>query len=396
MRRVSAFLVCSLAWSIVGAARPATAGAAEGATREVELRLVDNAQPGVTNGYAQIRLDAKGEGSTPFANAAGKLLVKFADGKVFCDANGDGAIDAADGEGIDSPRPGRPAGAPPVLRPTVRIAGRDEEYPLTVLYAQQGIVVLGSAAHLEGKLGDSTVELHDANVNGSFTDVGKDVIRVRDAGASVTPSPFGPQGAQLGRVVEIGGELYDIKLMRGGASLRLSPYTGEKATLSVKTGELIGSVTLTLAHKDGLFTCSATSKEATTLPTGEYRITQSRLELALPRKATRAPSAVELLLGGARTSPPTAMLLAYGDARTPLLTMRAGENELSPGRPFVLAFAAHATGEGGKLEVTDVCLVGALGERYRAQIYGAGFTSKLTVNLCAGGKEKELSKLEYG
>ena len=205
MGRSSALVACMLVCMCLCAARLAAAGPAEAGGIEVELELVPNARPGAARGVAHVRLDPDGEGSIPFANAPGKLLVRLEGGKVLCDANGDGQIDDEDGEGVAAPRPGVRTATPPALRPTARIAGRDEEYPLVVLLAQRGIVVLASGAHLEGKLGDSVVELHDSNVNGSFADLGVDGVSVWDAGGPGGLSPFGPQGGQLGRVVESGG-----------------------------------------------------------------------------------------------------------------------------------------------------------------------------------------------
>jgi len=387
VRHAFAVLFCSLVCTL--------AGAAEGESVQVELRLVSDTGPDSSRGHAQVRLDREGEGSIPFANPAGKLIVRFRDGKVFCDANGDGAIDAADGSGVAPPARGRLIATTSTLTVTTRIAGRDEEYPLNVFWAQQGVVLLGSMSHLEGKIGDATVALFDSNLNGSFCDRGVDGIRVTEGGDASTATVPGRELARLGRVAAVGGELFIVEAGPGGMSLVLTPYTGRKATLSVKTTEPIASATLTLARKDGLFTCQATSGKQATLPVGDYFIVRSQLGLTLPRRAAPAPSGIEMLLGGVRSGPPRAMLWTGGGAR-PTVTMRAGKNELSPGRPFVLDFTAKVSRDRKKIEIRDAALVGALKERYRAQVYAEKVKSALTLHIRARGKEKELSKLEYG
>ncbi|MHC5057475.1 MAG: hypothetical protein ACYTKD_22605 [Planctomycetota bacterium] len=392
MRRTLAIPV----FSLVAAARLALAAAPGEQTREIPLKLVTAGQPGPGQGMAQVRLDAKGEGSIPFENAAGKLLVRFADGKVFVDVNADGKIDDADGEGLKALEPGPFPGSYPTFKVAARIAGQDAEYPLSLFFARQEIVILGSDASLRGKVGDATVTLFDSDVNGSFSDVGRDGILVTE-GKTPAPAQFLPAGpGRLGRVAAIGGELFNIEVKRGGASLGLSPYEGEKATLTLKTRELVQQATLMLAHRGGLFTCQVASGAKTVLPAGDYTIVQSQLGLKLPQDGKPAPSIVERFLGGGGGGPDVAMLAGGGDATTPVVTMRAGENEVSPGHPLKLEFTARAAPGRRKLQVTDASIVGGMGERYRAQIYAPGVESTLTVHVRAGGRERRLSKLEYG
>ncbi len=391
MKPAFALLVCTFAV----AARPAAA--ADGRPREVELRLVRDEDPEARQGMTCVRLDKGGEASIPFANAAGKLLVRFKDGKVFLDANGDGTIDAADGEGVRPPEPGAQEGVPPLVEVAAKIAGRGEQYPVHVAFATKDFVSLFGKTTLEGKLGDATIRLIDTNVNGSFDEVGRDGILVEDGPDSApTLAVYGARSDTLGRVVAIGGKLLNIEVTGGGAALRLTPYAGEKATLVLGKHELVKGVGLVLAHEDGLITCSAASGTKTILPAGRYKVTGSMLALRTPDDATPTASPAEMLSDGSLFGQ-SAILLGQRDSKTPLIvTIHPGGNELSPGPPLVLEFGARVFGEAkGQLEVEAPALVGAMGERYQASLSGA-VKSTLTVSVRAGGKEKQLSKLEYG
>jgi len=392
VRHALAVLSCSLACTLVCRIAGA-AGAPDGGEREVALELVPDARPGPSNGHAQVRLGRDGEGAIPFANAAGRLLIKFENGKVFCDANGDGTIDAADGSGVPPSDPGRPAGAPAMLRPTARIAGADVEYPLAVLFARRGLIVLACAAHLEGKIDDAVVEVFDANVNGRFSDVGADGIRVGETGAKTGVIGFRGNAPKLGRVVEVGGELFDIKVKRDGASLVLKPHAGERATLALGTEEPVVAASLVLAHAEGLVTCRVTSGDEATLPAGKYRLLGSVLVLRPPGDERPASDIAEAVLSGPPSAP---VLMGSGAAGRKPLTVRPGENALSVGNQMTLEFTARLSRDRGALKVGGVMIVDGLGARYRAQICAPGAQSTLTVNARSNGMEKELSKLEYG
>ncbi len=388
--RYSFALVALAACTLAG---PALAAGPEGDPITVELELVPNTQLGSPRGVARFRLGPDGEATRPFANAAGSLRVKLDGGKVFCDVNADGKIDAADGEGVAAPARGRVMGEPPVLKVTATIGGRDVKYPLTLLHAQQGLVVLGGGAHLEGTLGDTTIELHDADVSGSFADVGRDTIHARDRRAPSAPSMFGPAGSELGGILAVGGELYNVRVIGGGKSLELTPYKGEKATLTLAPKAPAVAALLMLARTDGRFTCQATSVRTTTLPTGDYRVMRSAVALRPEADDRPAKEIATAILGG----PPVAPMLVGGftGGEKPI-SIAPGENTVSPGPPFELEFTARAAPASAKLEVTAANVVGTTGARYRAQIYGGDAEGALTVSVRAGGRTKQLTKLEYG
>ena len=385
MRHAFAVLSCSLASAILGAAG--------GEAREVGLRLVRDEQPAAPQGTATVRLDRDGEGSLPFESASGELIVAFRDGKVFCDANGDGAIDATDGSGVTPPGRGCPMGAPPTLPATARIAGRDAEYPLAVLFARRGMIVLASVARLEGRIADAVVEIFDANVNGRFGEVGVDGIRVSVAGALTGGIDLVGNAPKLGRVVEVGGELFDIEVKRDGASLILAPYTGQKASLALGTEEPVVAAALVLAHAEGLVTCPVTSGDEATLPAGKYRLLRSVLVLRPPGDERPASAIAEASLRGQPTAP---VLFGMGAAGQGPLTVRPGENALSVGNRMELQFTARLSRDRKTLHVGDVAIVDGLGARYRAQICAPAARSTLTVNVRADGRERELSKVECG
>jgi hypothetical protein len=394
MRHAAALLVCIFVCPTFCQVAKA-AGGEESAGIKVVLRLAPDIQLSPAMGVVQVRLGPSGEGSTPFANEAGKLLIRFKDGKVFCDANGDGAIDDADGEGVAPPGQYRLMGMPPMLLTTVKIGGRDEEFPLSLFHARKGLVVFGSGVGLRGKIGDWSVTLFDSNVNGSFSDIGIDGIRVTEGKA---PAPargrsFTPGSGKLGSLIAVGGELFSIELKQGGASLKLTPYAGEKATLTLETKEPVVAAALVLAHAGGIFTCQATSNSATTLPAGKYRVQRSRLILRPPGDARSVKVLAEEFLGDPPSAP---ILMGTGNYQAKPITIRPGENALPVGTPLTLEFTAGAASDRKAFNVSDAVIIDGLGVRYSTQLQGMNAGSSVTVSVRADGKVKELSKLEYG
>jgi hypothetical protein len=377
--------------SLAAITASALAGPARAVT--VELELVPNTELGGQRGVARFTLGQDGEATRPFANARGELRVKLEGGKVFCDVNADGKIDVADGEGVPAPARGRVTGTPPVFKVAATIGGRNVEYPLTLLYAQQGLIVLGSGAHLEGTLGDSTIEVHDADVSGSFADTGRDRIHARDRRAPAAQMPFGPAGSELGGILAAGDELYDARVTGGGKSLELTPYEGERSTLTLTPKAPAVAALLMLSRTDGRFTCQATSVRTTTLPAGDYNVMRSVVALRPEGDERPAKELATALLGGPPIAP---MLMGQGSAGGKPISIAPGANALSPGPPFRLEFTARAAPEKRKLEVTAADVVGSLGARYRADMYGGDAEGALTVNVRAGGRTKRLTKLEYG
>lgn len=396
--------------SLAGVAGPARSGeAAEGtpprtpgqaAVQVVPLGFVEGKRTDF-GAQTHVTLNEEGLGEIAFPTPSGKLLVRLVGGKVVCDANGDGRIDDADGKGVAAGRGFGPGTA--ALKVRVTVGGRGIDYPLAVLYAQGRHLMLASTAHLAGTFRGARLSLYDTNVNGVFGEIGVDGIKIAEGGRTRAAPGFRAMtvasgAGMLGRVLAIGGELYNAEVVEGGRALRLSPYGGEKATLSLKVDKTVKVAHLTLAHTGGLFFVRAVPGQKLLVPAGTYRIDEARLSLALGEEKRSGSSWLEDLFGdGAVAAQSAGMLIGRGGPKAALVTVRPGENELAFGPPLGLEFTAYLWGdEKDRLEIEDPALVGGAGERYRAALYAQKQQSSLKSYVRAGGKEKLLSKLEYG
>ena len=329
-----------------------------------------------------IRLDKRGRTEIDFPTERGKLLFEFSNGVLRADVNSDGVVDEADGEGV---RPG--TNKPLAVR--VAVGERTFRYPFVVQFAEEDYAVLSAFVALKGEFEGHTVELIDKNMNGVFGERGRDSLVVVDdraagPGWAGEPGPFAP-------VQAIGGELYDVEVLEGGMALHLSPFEGERSTLLLRVGETVSDVSLTLQEAGGRFNCSASSQKKTVLVAGEYVILWCMATLKSEGPEGDGPAAP---FGGFGVTP---MLSGYLGDRSCTLTVSRGENVIDAGPPFRLDFDASVSGrDKSRFEVTDAYLIGAAGERYKADCRTAGEKCSLQCILRSGGKELSSSKLEYG
>ena len=317
-------------------------------------------------GQAFTRLDPKGAGSIPFATPTGKLKLRFSGSKVVADADLDGEITSTD-KGKAS------AGMGGTLSVSLKIGGRTVQYPFTVRHASRQFIVLGGAATLRGEFGGTKLTLYDRNLNGRFDEAGTDVFEAGEAGSG--GGPFGA-GSPFGKVLAVGGELYDAELSDGGAGLKLTRRSGPKAILRLKRPAQAAMVVfvLQLAPRESFY-ANVTAGKDTALVPGKYII--------LASQCTFAPSAQ----GGGQ-------VMLYGTGGE--ITVKPGANELSPGPPFSLGFSARLSRATKQLKVADAWLTGGMGERYRAEISSQGEKSSLEAFLLKGSDCRRFAKLEYG
>ncbi len=331
-----------------------------------------------------IRLDGKGRAEIDFPTERGKLLFEFSNGVVRADVNSDGVIDEADGEGA-------PPGTNKPLAVPVSAGARSFRYPLVVQYATKDYVSLGTFIALRGEFEGHTLDLIDRDVNGVFGGLGSDGLVV--VGDRATGRGFAGEPSPLAPVQVIGGELYDIKVLDAGTSLRISPFEGEKATLTLRAGENVAGLTLTLQKTDKRFFCTASSGVKMVLAAGEYSVTQSRATVK-----TGAPERKGLgALFGGSSGGGIGMLYGYSREGDCTITVSPGENTVDAGPPFRLDLEATVTGGKEKqYKVTDAYLIGAAGERYRADCRSGDKKGELRCIVRSGGKDLSTCKLEYG
>ena len=314
--------------------------------------------------------DKDGNCETPFATASGKLRMRVDGGKILVDRNDDGKIDKDDGEASDAWSISIP----------VKLAGKPFEYPLTIGSFRYNLdrasgerkIAVCSMVYLEAKAGETVIRVYDENVNGRFGDSGDTV-------------QFGAQGKSkpIAKYCEIGGALYEFAILNDGEAVKLQPYAGPMATVTVE-GRDGWKVFARLRHAEhGLEPDTANGGTASALP-GPYRL----LDFWAVHGA-KGTSPQELV------SAPTN--LRGAGAKDAVIQIKAGENRLTFGPPFKLDFAGYRSSEdSADVEIQGVTLTGAGGEVYRAYNYGSGGDSKLTCYVRSGGKEKKVASLAFG
>ena len=314
----------------------------------VKLKLIDSLY-GI-GGYNEIKFNKNGIGELPFSNAAGKILFKLDDGKVFADINGDGKFDKTDGNAI---------AAKETFHVPLKINGKEMQYSLRFPFVRPNTLFLMSHSRLEGKYNGKKISLIDNNLNGNFGEIGVDKFQI---GREFIPTP-------LSGLISIGGELINIKIRENGGTIIVTPYKGPTAKIKLQTidGWIVDFI---LTHQKKTISATINSDTTTVLIPGKYTIDKA---IVMSRNMkTRF----------------------YG--RGGSIVLEEGINVIKTGPPFKLEFTAFRSKEDiEEIKIESALLVGAAGEKYNASSLGSG-KSSLKSYIRSGRKEKELSTLEYG
>jgi hypothetical protein len=323
----------ALAWW-AAADRAGTAHAAPATmptgTQVIDLQFVE--EPMARMMFGALLKDGKAE--VPFPNAAGKLLLQYKGGKLQADTNGDGVID-----GKDAP-PVKPRQA--MIRADAMVGGKAVSYPIWIGDVQDNrLIVLGSRGALEGTVGPYTVHIGDGTNLGRFDAGAMSSIYVRPSSTPMSATvPYVPWS----RTIDVDGSLYQIELLGNGAQLKVTPYTGEVAqvTLEPSSGDKKLSADVTLSAVDGAQVGRLQPGETKRLVPGKYRV-DCRLEYQERNRVS----------------------CASGDPSDKAKPFEAkpGGNVLKVGAPFTLQFSATRSGE--QVEFTSATLLGCSGEAYR-------------------------------
>lgn len=171
-----------------------------------------------------------------------------------------------------------------------------------------------------GKINGLKVAIIDANANGSYDDYGVDGLVIgsnRGAG-------------YVSRIVNLGGDLFELEVSEDGTEIKTRPWTGETGTLQL--GKITGvkakvSNAIFKKGRDVAFELSSV-KGGMVVPAGDYTLDSAFLErgseTARVRAGRRKPIAVE---AGAEVK------FAWGGplvAEAPAPTVRGGKATLSP------------------------------------------------------------------
>lgn len=352
---------------------------------KIPLRLVRKELRGRPGGGRRFDLVPGRETALPFATAGGHLLVRSSviKGKmrILADRNGDGRLDEADGGPIGDDEP---------FEIQAEVGGRQVPYTLQFLAIWPGEATLDSQMVMEGEAEGLRIRIADADVDGRFGESGEDVLEVEAAG------PGAPTVLRLadylGSVVLVGERLYELTTLEQGWVVRLAPWAGEPARVSVKPGPGIAVWGLRLATADRHLFFAVAPEGKTPVVPGAYAIEDCILVFQ-PRLLAAGDSWLSRFLG-IRPTPQSSILVCH--RRGGRIEIRPGDNNLAVGPPFRLEAEAFLWGRrGDRLAIEDVWLVGQAGESYRADLQGdAGSTLKAFVQ--AGQERLCLASLEFG
>jgi hypothetical protein len=350
----------------------AAAPATQPASTLVDLKFVE--LPSTNQGgvmYCGYGLDKNGQASWPFANQAGKMTVQFRDDKLRADTNGDGVIDDKDAPGIAVKAEGA------TLRVTASIAGQSVQYPLHVMQVQKGepssYIVLGSRGMLEGSFGQYTICFSDQRASGSFMK-DRGMMQVSDGKAGRS----GVNWTEFSRTIVVDGKLWQFEVVTENRQIKLTPYTGPVAVLTVQTDMPNVTGQINLSHVQQVQVGAGHIGQAASFVPGDYRV--QYVQLAGESKP------------GANGSVPANAFATFPPTAKPV-TLVAGANSIKVGAPFKMDFTA--TRDGATVEFTDVQLTGVAGEVYRPSAEDAQ-GEVFAAYIRSAGKEELLTKLSYG
>ncbi len=304
-----------------------------------------------------LSLNKEGIGELPFINKAGKIFIKVKSNRCYVDIDGDGAFD-------ESPEKAIKVNSKFTI--PVIYNGVEHLYSIKISFITKDKIFLLGSSILKGEYMGSEIILCDRNMNGDFSDLGIDSIRINDQLNSTA----------IQKVHLIGKNLYLIESENKGETLKFSRYSGPIAKVKlVPPDKRSARLHITSANNSTALILTS-GQEYLALP-GKYNITNLRSSIKINKNSVSS----EGLLTGIGGS----------------LVLKEGDNEIKTGGPYELQFEAVRSAEDhDAIKITSVSMNGASGIIYRATY---NLKKKQTFIVCSvrsGNKEKELSRMEYG
>ncbi|MFC1496877.1 hypothetical protein ACFLS1_00200 [Verrucomicrobiota bacterium] len=327
-------------------------------------------EPGVAGqrggGSQRLIFKDKNEASIPFATSSGKLLFKLNGKKITVDSNCDGKIDSADGAAIA-------AGGKTTV--CIKTHGKKLDYEIRVRYIHQKMAAINGVTILKGKYNGKDISVFDSNVNGKFNDQGKhgsDIISLGD----ITKRDITKQ-LPISPIFNLDGEMHNLTFADGKAELVFTPYTGDIAELTLKSGKEGWFGQMMLTKQDGTFSAVADSTRKAQLVPGKYIVAGG---VIYSKGSVGYEKSQGCLFGGGEE-----------------VTIKKGGNEFKMGAPFRLDFLAYKSKrDANQLKIKKVEIIDAGGMKYSAQLYKSQQKSTLKSYIKAGNKKKLLTTLAYG
>lgn len=171
---------------------------------------------------------------------------------------------------VDSKASGRPTATVSGMGGLVQFRARGEDgkpFAYTARFKKAGDNwQWASGGTMRGKFNGQSIELIDANNNGSYADFGADGIIVGK----------GTAAAMLSKVVNVKGDLFEVSVDDSGRSMTFTPFAGETGNLNLlkgfkARGKLQAAV---VSSKDGSYSFEMSrAKKGMEVPVGEYVLT---------------------------------------------------------------------------------------------------------------------------
>ena len=235
-----------------------------------------------------------------------------------------------------------------------------EKVSYTVRLAPEGKTWKWSAGSTQsGTVEGVKVSLIDMNNNGRFDDFGADAYTVNGSNYA----------AFLSRVVNLKGKLYEFEPSADGTSVKTTPYTGETATLDVRSEFKAKAKLMNAVFNDGSYSFNfADAKKGLVVPAGNYKLKHG--------------------------------FVAKGSSNATIKPGNMKEIRLEAGSTQTLEWGGPITGDftfnqnGKRVEVkSDFHFYGTLGEEY-ADFAPKGGGPKIFIK--EKGKDNVLSKGRFG
>lgn len=148
--------------------------------------------------------------------------------------------------------------------------GLPHDYSLRLV--NQGGWKWASSGALIGKISGTKIAIFDQNNNGHFNDFGVDAMIVGKSDSA----------ALLSKVVNVGGELFEISLNDDGSELSYTPYTGKAGMLNLAAEfESKGKLTsVVVKNENGEYSFELSdAKRGMLIPEGLYSIVSGKVEM---------------------------------------------------------------------------------------------------------------------
>jgi hypothetical protein len=206
-------------------------------------------------------------------------------------------------------------------------------------------------------------------------------------------------GSQLGKMLQIGSELYDVAVPPAGDKLTLSPYSGAMGRVSLPCD----GFSALLYGESGFLKIAGEESDSVALPAGDWKLSFYTIDRTgdAAGSGENKSSLLEMLSAALQSSVPrsrTTRLMAYAMEDTKSVTVRDGQTSKLPFggafRPVITASSALRAGETVKLGLS---LIGPGGERCTSLTVNGKRPSKPEFTITTPeGEEVATGSFEYG